>query len=72
MKKDRDTKPGTAKREREPYRVRLPGFITTEEIGLGQVITRAAYRVGVSPCGGCERRASILNSLAMFSGRKSI
>ncbi len=27
-------------REREPYRVRLPGFITDEEIGLGDVIKR--------------------------------
>ena len=41
-------------REPRPYRVRLPGFISDErEVGLGEVITRTAYRVGIRPCVGC-------------------
>jgi len=50
-----------------PYRVRLPGFISDErEVGLGEVITRTAYRVGISPCAGCGRRAATLNRWVVF------
>jgi hypothetical protein len=45
----------------EPYRVRLPGFIKDEEIGLGDVVKRATYAMGIKPCGGCGRRAAALN-----------
>ena len=58
-------------RKQEPYRVRLPGFINDQEIGLGDVIKRATYAIGVKPCGGCERRAKALNRLTVFSGRQS-
>jgi hypothetical protein len=51
----------------EPFRVRLPGFIKDEEIGLGDVITRATYAVGLKPCGGCGRRASALNRRVVFT-----
>ena len=47
--------------ERQPYRVRLPGFVKDEEIGLGDVIKRAPYAVGVRPCSGCGRRSAALN-----------
>jgi hypothetical protein len=54
-------------RERGPYPVRLPGFISDEqEVGLGEVITRAAYRVGIRPCAGCGRRAAALNKWVVF------
>jgi len=54
-------------REHGPYAVRLPGFISEErEDGLGDVITRAAYRVGVRPCWGCGRRAAALNRWVVF------
>jgi len=54
-------------RESGPHRVRLPGFISDErEIGLGDVITRAAYRVGIRPCAGCGRRAAALNRWVVF------
>jgi hypothetical protein len=54
-------------RERGPYRVRLPGFISDErEVGLGEVITRTAYRVGIRPCAGCARRAAALNRWVVF------
>jgi hypothetical protein len=54
----------------QPYRVRLPGFIANEDIGLGDVIKRATSAVGIKPCGGCERRAVALNRCFTFSGRR--
>lgn len=53
----------------QPHRVRLPGFITEEEIGVGDVVKRATYAMGIKPCGGCERRAAALNRWAIFTGR---
>ena len=55
---------------REPHRVRLPGFISDEDIGLGDVIKRITYAVGIKPCGGCEQRAAALNRWMVFSGGK--
>jgi hypothetical protein len=51
----------------EPYRVRLPGFISDEEIGLGNVVKRATYAMGIRPCGGCERRAAAMNRWMVFT-----
>jgi hypothetical protein len=51
----------------EPRRVRLPGFIGDEEIGLGDIVRRAAYAMGVRPCGGCEARAAALNRQMVFT-----
>jgi len=53
--------------KRQHYRVRLPGFITEEEVGLGDVIKRVTYTLGIKPCGGCERRAAALNRWMVFS-----
>ena len=56
------------KEGRNPYSVRLPGFITNdEEIGLGDVVKRVTYAMGIKPCGGCERRAAALNSWTVFT-----
>ena len=52
-----------------PHRVRLPGFIADEEIGLGNVIKRATSYIGIKHCGGCERRAAALNQWVVFTGR---
>lgn len=57
--------------EQPSHRVRLPGFIADEEIGLGDVIKRATSYLGIKPCGGCERRATTLNRWVSFSNRKS-
>lgn len=57
--------------EHLPRRVRLPGFITDEEIGLGDVIKRATSYFGIQPCGGCEQRAAALNRRMVFSNRQS-
>jgi hypothetical protein len=54
----------------QPYRVRLPGFISDEEVGLGDAIKRATSAVGIRPCGGCARRATALNRWMVFSGRR--
>jgi hypothetical protein len=53
--------------EPQPYRARLPGFISDEEIGLGDVIKRATSYFGIKPCGGCERRAVALNQRVVFT-----
>jgi hypothetical protein len=58
--KDRDTKA-------EPYRVRLPGFISDEQIGLGDAVKRATYAIGIRSCGGCEQRAAALNRWMVFT-----
>jgi len=59
----------TEKDTRPRYQVRLPGFITDEEIGLGDVLKRVTYTIGIKPCGGCQRRAATLNRWVGFSGR---
>jgi len=58
------------RRENRPYHVRLPGFITDKEVGLGDVIKRATSIAGIPPCGDCARRASALNRWLVFTGRR--
>lgn len=53
--------------QHEPHRVRLPRFITDEEIGLGDAITRATSYIGIRPCGGCGHRAAMLNRWVVFT-----
>lgn len=54
--------------ECKTYRVRLPGFITSDdEVGLGDVVNRVTYAMGIKPCGGCERRAAALNRWMVFT-----
>lgn len=60
-KKERDT-------NSEPiHRVRLPGFVLDDEIGLGDVVKRATFAMGMQPCAGCEQRASALNRWMKFT-----
>ena len=54
-----------------PYRVRLPGFVRDEDIGLGDAVTRATSLFGIKPCGDCQRRAAALNRWMVFPGRHS-
>jgi hypothetical protein len=56
-----------SKREGRAHRVRLPGFLMEQEAGLGDLIKKATYAVGIKPCGGCERRAAALNRWMTFS-----
>jgi hypothetical protein len=53
--------------DNKPFRIRLPGFIRDEEIGLGDVVKRATYAAGIRPCGGCEKRAAALNRRVVFT-----
>jgi hypothetical protein len=57
---------GTAQAQ---FRVRLPGFVQNDEVGLGEAIKRATTRAGIRPCGGCSRRAETLNRWVVFSPR---
>jgi hypothetical protein len=50
-----------------PHRIRLPGFLIDEEIGLGDVVKRITYSMGIKSCGGCEKRAQALNRWVRFS-----
>ena len=52
------------------HKVRLPGFITDEEIGLGDVIKRTTSYFGIRPCAGCDRRAAALNRWLVFTNRR--
>ena len=51
----------------ESFRIRLPGFIRDEEIGLGDVVKRITYAAGIRPCGGCEGRARAMNRRVVFT-----
>jgi hypothetical protein len=53
--------------EPQPHRIRLPGFIKEEEVGLGDVIKRVTYAMGIKPCTGCEKRAATLNRWMRFT-----
>ncbi len=65
MRMHKETKPRTT--ERHPHHVRLPGFLIEEEIGLGDVVKRVTYAMGIKPCGGCEKRAATLNRWMHFT-----
>lgn len=68
-----DTSQSTASgtKKRQPYQVRLPGFVSDRDIGLGDAVTHATSLFGINPCAGCKRRAAALNHWMVFSGRHS-
>jgi hypothetical protein len=53
--------------EAGPHKIRLPGFLIEEEIGLGDVIKKTTYAMGIKPCGGCEKRAAAMNRWMTFT-----
>lgn len=53
--------------EREPLKLRLPGFVRDRDIGLGDAVRKATYAVGIRPCGGCQSRAATLNRWVRFT-----
>jgi hypothetical protein len=57
----------TEETQTAPRKVRLPGFITGAEIGLGDAVKHVTYAVGIQPCGGCERRAAAMNRWMVFT-----
>jgi len=48
------------------YQVRLPSFVLDEDIGLGDAISRVTQRLHIPSCGGCQRRADMLNRAVTF------
>jgi hypothetical protein len=57
--------------DEEPrHRVRLPGFLLEDTIGLGEALSRATATFGIRPCGGCQRRAAALNRWLVFTGTR--
>jgi hypothetical protein len=67
MKEEKPTIGAHANEGSRPHRVRLPGFVVEEEIGLGDVIKRATHAIGIKACGGCQKRAAALNKWMVFS-----
>ncbi len=57
--------------EQAAHRLRLPGFISDEVLGLGDVIKRTSSYFGIKPCGGCGRRTDALNRWLVFTNRQS-
>lgn len=66
---DSDDQKHSAHKKTSPRALRLPGFISDDEVGLGDAIKRATSYIGIKPCGGCGRRAAALNQWFVFSGR---
>jgi hypothetical protein len=69
MVKERKKNQQTKKAEDRPRPVRLPGFITKEDVGLGDVIKRVTSTFGIRACDRCQRRAEALNRWLVFTGR---
>ena len=57
--------------QKPSYRVRLPGFLVDDEIGMGDAIKRVTSAIGLRPCGGCEKRAAVLNRWITFSRQRA-
>ena len=71
MSSDPQPNPPTGSIRRGPRQVRLPGFISEDAVGLGDVIKRATALAGIKPCGGCARRAEALNRRVQFTSRQT-
>jgi hypothetical protein len=70
MRQEESKSSTVEKRERHPCGLRLPGFISDEDLGLGDVVKRVTQAFGIKPCTGCERRAAALNRWFVLSGRR--
>ena len=70
-KKNKDGSHLLEDQDPHPYRVHLPGFVSKKEVGLGDVIKRTTYALGIKPCGRCARHAVTLNRWMVFTGRGS-
>jgi len=59
----------TNEKRKQPHRVRLPGFISDEPVGLGDAVKRATSSIGIKPCAPCAKRAERLNQWLVFARR---
>jgi hypothetical protein len=66
---DNENAPGKHDQSETPkHRVRLPGFLIEEEIGLGDFIKKTTYAFGIKrECSGCQQRAAALNRWMTFT-----
>lgn len=69
MKQREQKQTETANAMPKPYRIRLPGFVSEEDVGLGDAIHRATSYLGIRHCSGCERRAAAMNRWIVFTRR---
>ena len=69
MKEQQPPESTTGSMARQPYRMRLPGFVRDEDIGLGDLVKRTTASLAIKPCGGCQRRAAMLNRWLTLTGR---
>jgi len=67
MNEKEPTEDQSLERQPQPYHVRLPGFLIEGEMGLGDIVKKITYSIGVQPCSGCEKRAAALNRWMRFS-----
>jgi hypothetical protein len=67
MKKHEKTRAHVREPRHQPRGARLPGFLIEDQVGLGDAIKRVTYALGIRPCGGCEKRAAVLNRWMRFS-----
>jgi len=70
MKKENAKDVEAKGKENMAHRVRLPGFVVDEEVGLGSVVKRVTSTFGIRTCGGCEHRAAKLNRWLVFTDRR--
>ncbi len=68
---DRDELDATSDETSRPARrkVRLPRFLVSEPVGLGDVVKKATTSVGVRPCASCEQRAHRMNQWLRIAPR---
>lgn len=67
MKKEKAKDAEAERKEYMPHRVRMPGFILDQDVGLGSIVKRVTSTFGIRPCGGCEQRAARLNRWLVFT-----
>ena len=48
--------------------VRLPSFLLKGEVGLGDMVSKAAEAAGAEPCDDCKRRRDAMNRRMIFRG----
>jgi hypothetical protein len=70
MNEEKPLENGAGPTAQQPHRVRLPGFVRDEDIGLGDLVKRTTASFAIKPCGGCERRAAMLNRWLTFTGHR--
>ena len=67
MKPKRQPSPCESAPASPRHRVRLPGFLLNEDVGLGTVFKQVTSSLGIPHCDNCAKRAARLNDWLVFS-----